>query len=1079
MKTSLKRIFSTLVACALLLSSLHIGVASAANNSLEQLPDGVYDVPFRYLKDLTSDDSVAQSFVIADSGKLIIQDGKAIFEHEVKKFNYNTFAYFGLRNPGSAKAVIKTVDGEVTPLGIEGYTPAEERESENPENVTISFEIEDVWDTQDILMHIFDEENVYQLPFVYDNWYNAQLQLMVPVQDERASLEAWLEKAEAFVLTGEDSGTAESGAPGRPQLVPISNKEYPINTSNLTGPITLVSASIDVVKGVLNDPDASDEQISEVFREEYYSYNWEQLARQQFLASEVEILALDSVGPTASLSVYADEIGDTATLLEQAGHPYYEGYANITITDHELTATDLRSSNPATTGTFTVKQSGEPSFISTVRPLVSSSTYDDKVYQIPVRTGNLNTLQDAQVWQGLTVVRYPASLPLEEQKTVYISFNKTQLNELSNLLDIAKQIYSASSDSMSADKRSALLNAIENGEETAGQLAAPRTEIYAAMEALLKLLHDRPEIGSKPLYFSAVHAKNDSFSSMENYFDKPAYLVETADRVYVFVTLTGSSSVPEFKVAKYGVYTDTIVIAENSESDTRLVMFEVENADTLDTLIEAQVRTVVPAQNYDRTHNIRLNFNNVDNGELYGLLQSASALLRGATIGTEPGQYPAEAVTALQSAIATAGTEATQNPSTASASQQAKTNLQEALNAFEAAIITEDSGEENTENPGTENPGTENPSEPKYPANGTYEMDFRILKDGTESTSMMQDYVVTTALVVVNGSSKKVSFTVLRSAEITGLKLGGSSGSVTSRDKANNTRVVSFNLSDLSQKIPGWVKIDWDEDNFSYHESYNVQFLFNEASATRVTGGEAPGGNSGGTPDSGVIEEYNNGSNDPKEDGVTEEGNGQTEDSGQDDSSTEQPQGFDVQFSDIEQHWAKSAIQRGVQLGIVNGYSDGSFRPNAQVTRGEFAVMISRALGLNGNADVPDFEDAGNIPTWAQAHVGRVSAAGLLGGFADNTFRSDGQLTRVQLAVIIARAAELTLEDAAPDFVDAGQIPAWAHKEISAAVKAGLIQGKGGNRFAPEDIATRAEALTMIFRLLNWQSETVEPTPAA
>ncbi|MOA32930.1 hypothetical protein D3C78_1541880 [compost metagenome] len=59
------------------------------------------------------------------------------------------------------------------------------------------------------------------------------------------------------------------------------------------------------------------------------------------------------------------------------------------------------------------------------------------------------------------------------------------------------------------------------------------------------------------------------------------------------------------------------------------------------------------------------------------------------------------------------------------------------------------------------------------------------------------------------------------------------------------------------------------------------------------------------------------------------------------------------------------------------------------------------------------------------------------------------------------------MEGDAPGFADAGDIPAWAQKEIAAAVRAGLIQGKQDNQFEPNAQATRAEALTLIIRLLE------------
>lgn len=130
-------------------------------------------------------------------------------------------------------------------------------------------------------------------------------------------------------------------------------------------------------------------------------------------------------------------------------------------------------------------------------------------------------------------------------------------------------------------------------------------------------------------------------------------------------------------------------------------------------------------------------------------------------------------------------------------------------------------------------------------------------------------------------------------------------------------------------------------------------------------------------------------------------------------------------FSDVENHWAKASIVRAINLGIVNGYSDESFRPNGTVTRSEFAVMISRALKLEGEAASTELKDYTTIPSWAQVHVSRVIAKGIIQGYSDATFRPNEQLTRAQLGVMVTRAANLTLDEQAMlSFSDAPQIPA-------------------------------------------------------
>lgn len=174
-----------------------------------------------------------------------------------------------------------------------------------------------------------------------------------------------------------------------------------------------------------------------------------------------------------------------------------------------------------------------------------------------------------------------------------------------------------------------------------------------------------------------------------------------------------------------------------------------------------------------------------------------------------------------------------------------------------------------------------------------------------------------------------------------------------------------------------------------------------------------------------------------------------------------------IVLTDIEGHWASKAIQEAVQLKFINGYTDNTFRPNANVTRGEFAAMLARALHLEAEADI-DFADLNQIPAWARPYIASMVKSGIVSGFQDNTYRPAQAITRIEVAAMIVRALKLPLENHVElTFKDADEISAWAKPYVAAAFKAKLIQGREGGIFAPADNATRAEAVTMILALLN------------
>ena len=90
---------------------------------------------------------------------------------------------------------------------------------------------------------------------------------------------------------------------------------------------------------------------------------------------------------------------------------------------------------------------------------------------------------------------------------------------------------------------------------------------------------------------------------------------------------------------------------------------------------------------------------------------------------------------------------------------------------------------------------------------------------------------------------------------------------------------------------------------------------------------------------------------------------------------------------------------------MVRGYEDGTFRPNATISRQEAAVIIGRVLGLAEQADeVRRFRDGQSVGAWAAGYVGAAARAGIIGGYPDGGFRPAGPITRAETAAIIARA---------------------------------------------------------------------------
>ncbi|MCA0756549.1 S-layer homology domain-containing protein [Paenibacillus sp. N4] len=175
-----------------------------------------------------------------------------------------------------------------------------------------------------------------------------------------------------------------------------------------------------------------------------------------------------------------------------------------------------------------------------------------------------------------------------------------------------------------------------------------------------------------------------------------------------------------------------------------------------------------------------------------------------------------------------------------------------------------------------------------------------------------------------------------------------------------------------------------------------------------------------------------------------------------------------VSFSDIAKHWAEAAIKEAAAAGFVKGYPDGTFKPENTVTRAEFAVMLMGALKTGGAGAELAFTDNASIGAWAKEAVARALKEGIISGYPDGTFRPDASITRSEMVVMIAGAMGLeTMPNAPTGFADHKDIPAWAKGAVKAVADKGIVKGRSSNTFAPKETATRAEAITVIMNMLK------------
>jgi len=104
---------------------------------------------------------------------------------------------------------------------------------------------------------------------------------------------------------------------------------------------------------------------------------------------------------------------------------------------------------------------------------------------------------------------------------------------------------------------------------------------------------------------------------------------------------------------------------------------------------------------------------------------------------------------------------------------------------------------------------------------------------------------------------------------------------------------------------------------------------------------------------------------------------------------------------DISNHWAKTVIEEWIHYGMANGYEDGSFKPNGNITRAEFMKLVNGAFDFTEETTIK-FSDV-PAKSWYEVVVKCAVAAGYISGYPDGTIRPNSPITREEAAVIIAK----------------------------------------------------------------------------
>ena len=208
-------------------------------------------------------------------------------------------------------------------------------------------------------------------------------------------------------------------------------------------------------------------------------------------------------------------------------------------------------------------------------------------------------------------------------------------------------------------------------------------------------------------------------------------------------------------------------------------------------------------------------------------------------------------------------------------------------------------------------------------------------------------------------------------------------------------------------------------------------------------------------------------------------------------------------LSDLEGHWAQKEVEAAVASGWVDGYPDGSFKPEKSITRAEFTKMLLDAIHLTPDSETVAWmkenaltEDIWGNPTeytpklydmsghWltSQGWLDAALYSGMVvpDDYNGKNFRPEKAIARYEIALMTDRALGLVYPASQPvegelPFTDKEEILDWMKGYVNESVKAGVLKGYPDGSFQPNKTSTRAEAVVMIQRMLEKMEEGLNP----
>ena len=282
---------------------------------------------------------------------------------------------------------------------------------------------------------------------------------------------------------------------------------------------------------------------------------------------------------------------------------------------------------------------------------------------------------------------------------------------------------------------------------------------------------------------------------------------------------------------------------------------------------------------------------------------------------------------------------------------------------------------------------------------------------------------------------------------------------------------LDSNMFSIKLIKQGYLTASYENVEMVYSESGSNESDGND-STNNESGSNGSDGNDSNNNESGSNGSGGNDSNNNESGSNGSGGNDSNNNESESNDSGDSEQDQNISLSDVEGHWANDAIKNMVKKGVIKGYVDGTFKPNASITRGEFAALLARTFKLERIGQNYPFIDVLE-DKWYTDSIVALYELGITKGRQDSTFGVNEWITNEEICTMLNRTItvlQLKLVETNPSgitFTDNHQISSYAKQAVHALTKLGVVVGRPDGSFGPQASTIRAQVAVMLERLLK------------